>query len=610
MNAKTNETNRGSSGNEENRLESDRAGAAVDQWQQVLDNEPEAFEWVVERYQNLVASVAYSLTGNFSLSEEVTQETFWEAWRQRTQLRDRTRLASWLCGIARNLSLQAIKKEHRQPTIDQSINPSSTLDDPVVNTISAEERQLVWQTLEEIPESYREALILFYREGHSMLQVASALNVSTDVAKQRVHRGRQLLRDTLAERVEGVLVRTRPGRSLTTRVMAGLTALGTALKATSTASACTAGGLSVGQVATAATINPAGGAVASGLKTAMAAGASAGLLGGLLGAAGGLAGAFLGCWLPSQMAETMAERQLLEKHGRRSFLMAIVFTLTVFLLALLFLVPSWRPWAVAFLAITTLVFTISIIVLSMRAQGEIKHLKARLPKDALPNPSPLRRGLRSNEFVYLGKRYTSKGRLFGVPLIDIQFGDIFSNSNDSTAGSGRAYGWLAVGDRATGLLLAVGGVARGMIAIGGLAIGGIALGGAAFGVLTIGGGALGVLALGGLAVGYDAVGGLAIAWHIATGGGAVAHYLAVGGGAWAHDFAVGSAAYATQANTETAKQLADSLSMMGLLEWFAKNRALFIGVVLVISLAPAALTRFAYRRCERPKNSNVSSTDT
>jgi DNA-directed RNA polymerase specialized sigma24 family protein len=82
-------------------------------WHRVLADDPSAFEAVVAKYQNLVASVAYSATGNFSLSEEVTQETFWQAWRQRFQLREPERLASWLCGIARNLAHQTSKHEQR-----------------------------------------------------------------------------------------------------------------------------------------------------------------------------------------------------------------------------------------------------------------------------------------------------------------------------------------------------------------------------------------------------------------------------------------------------------------------------------------------------------------
>lgn len=119
-----------------------------------------------------------------------------------------------------------------------------------------------------------------------------------------------------------------------------------------------------------------------------------------------------------------------------------------------------------------------------------------------------------------GRRFTSRARLFGIPVIHIAQGPF----GDET--TGRARGLIAIGDIATGVV-AIGGMARGVIAFGGLAIGGIACGGGALGVLGIGGFGAGVLATGGAAVGIFASGGGA-AGIVAQGGGAMG-YIARGG---------------------------------------------------------------------------------
>ena len=72
----------------------------------------------------------------------------------------------------------------------------------------------MWNTLEAIPETYREALVLYYREDHSIAEVAAALDIQPDAAKQRLARGREMLRETLAATVEGVLKKSKPGRAL------------------------------------------------------------------------------------------------------------------------------------------------------------------------------------------------------------------------------------------------------------------------------------------------------------------------------------------------------------------------------------------------------------
>ena len=49
-------------------------------WRRVLDGDTQEFERVVERHQNAVSAVAYGILGDFAACQDVTQETFWQAW--------------------------------------------------------------------------------------------------------------------------------------------------------------------------------------------------------------------------------------------------------------------------------------------------------------------------------------------------------------------------------------------------------------------------------------------------------------------------------------------------------------------------------------------------
>ena len=102
--------------------------------------------------------------------------------------------------------------------------PSSRQPRPDEEAVSREEQSLVWQALERIPETYREPLILFYREDQSVAEVAGGLVLSEDAVKQRLSRGRAMLREQVADLVEAGLRRSRPGRRFTLTVMAGLAA--------------------------------------------------------------------------------------------------------------------------------------------------------------------------------------------------------------------------------------------------------------------------------------------------------------------------------------------------------------------------------------------------
>jgi hypothetical protein len=86
--------------------------------------------------------------------------------------------------------------------------------------------------LERIPESYREPLILYYRNHESIEQVALALELSEEVVRQRLTRGRKLLLKEVLAFVEGALERTSPGPAFTKGVMAVLPVMAGSAKAT------------------------------------------------------------------------------------------------------------------------------------------------------------------------------------------------------------------------------------------------------------------------------------------------------------------------------------------------------------------------------------------
>src|SRR5262245_45133562 len=192
-----------------------------------LSGNRDAFGEIVGRYQSLVCSLAYSATGNLSQSEDLAQETFVTAWKQLSDLREPAKLRSWLCGIARNLINNWLRRQGREPSHAaeslEIVEEAPALEPlPHDHTISNEEAAILWRSLERIPEVYREPLVLFYREHQSVENVAVALELSEDAVKQRLSRGRKLLHEQVLAFVEGALERTNPGKAFTVGVLAAL----------------------------------------------------------------------------------------------------------------------------------------------------------------------------------------------------------------------------------------------------------------------------------------------------------------------------------------------------------------------------------------------------
>lgn len=207
----------------------------------------EAFGQIVARYQSLVCSLAYSATGSLSHSEDLAQDTFLAAWKHLAELREPAKLRAWLCGIARNLISNSLRTQEREPSHRAtSLNeiPEARSPEPLPGerAISKEETEILWRSLERIPETYRVPLVLFYREHQSVEAVAQDLELTEEAVRQRLSRGRKLLQEEVQAFVEGALAKTSPGKAFTVAVVAALPLAVTSAKAASVGVAVAKGG--------------------------------------------------------------------------------------------------------------------------------------------------------------------------------------------------------------------------------------------------------------------------------------------------------------------------------------------------------------------------------
>lgn len=460
-----------------------------------LGGDREAFGAIVSRYQSLVCAVTYSGTGSLAASEDVAQETFITAWKRLNRLSDPSKLRPWLCGIARNLA-----NNYRRRTASAMSNLESAGEQPAPGptpheqAVNREEERMVWDALEALPEQYREPLILFYREGQSAERVADELGLSPDATRQRLSRGRTLLREQVAALVETALVRSAPGRAFTTSVIAMLPAMKVS------ATAATLGSTAVK-----------GTAAAKAAASMGVAGAIAGPFLGLLGALVGLFGGWAGTRASIRNTHSPRERQFVVSLSKIVWAFALLFTLAQG--AIIWVATHyWRSQP-------TLVVITVIVIMASYAAGLVSLIiwgnrRQRLIR-AQETPDLAIRAGRLIEF---------RSRSFlGLPLLHVVSGKMVDGKVVP------AKGWIAIGDQAHGILFAAGGIAVGAISCGGVSFGLISLGGISIGALSLGGFALGIYALGGGAIGYIAAGGAALALHAGVGGLAIARDFALGG---------------------------------------------------------------------------------
>ncbi len=285
----------------------------------------------------------------------------------------------------------------------------------------------------------------------------------------------------------------------------------------------------------------------------------------------------------------MRERRLMEAAAVRTLIMSVVLTLAILAATLLQRLDNGMVLYLIAMLIIMISFASAIVASAIHLQRQIKAICESKDIDNTPNPSALRR--RFNAYRWVGRRYTTRWKLLGIPLMDVQFSDL-EFGEPSTTNRKSAWGWFAFGDNAVGIIFAAGGIARGLVAMGGIAIGGMAFGGLAVGGIGLGGGSIACIAIGGGAIGYDSAGGAAVAWNSAAGGVEIANHFAAGGFAMANDIKL-------DASNITKQELA-STSLLWLLQWYVQNiwyaNAIVIGFTLLVCFA----SLFAYKKVPNP----------
>ncbi len=526
------------------RASSDDAALVAD----TLGGDREAFGRIVARYQALICSLAYSATGSLSQGQDIAQDTFVAAWRQLRDLREPAKLRAWLCRIARNRIYDTLREREHDPVstaepLEQALDFSAPQSSSQDQAITHEEEAILWRSLQHIPETYREPLVLFYREHHSIEQVANDLELSQDAVKQRLARGRKLLRKEVLAFVEGALARTKPGESFTNRVLTALPGFTISAKA-------------AGIGATAAQVG----------RTAKAA-LTAGISGAVLGPVLGIIGAWIGYRVGMNNADSDERREAVRSFYRECFTWMAVSLMAIALP--LFLgrqLKKFYPELAADTAIgLALVYVAGSTAVSLSSLRKRRNLPAQGPAVAAAANS-----------AKTTWEYRSHFTMLGLPLIHICAG-----GRQATT----AKAWIAVGDVALGLLVAVGGVTIAPLSIGSCAVGLLALGGCAAGSLAVGGLSLGVWSFGGLALGWQAFGACAIGWNAAAGGVALAR-----------DLALGIVAQAAQANSNAAQSFL-SINWFFRLSKILSNQVAWLNLLWVFP----AMTwcRFLMRRGRR-----------
>jgi RNA polymerase sigma-70 factor (ECF subfamily) len=151
----------------------------------------EAFERLLDRYEQRVFRFARSITRNDARAEDVTQDVFLKLWKALPAYDGRASLSTWLYAIARNTAVSAYRTAAR--------DASAIGDREVAAPEPASEPPDVMGLVSGLPDVQREVITLFYLNERRIADVARILQMPEGTVKSHLHRGRR----ALATRLKG-----------------------------------------------------------------------------------------------------------------------------------------------------------------------------------------------------------------------------------------------------------------------------------------------------------------------------------------------------------------------------------------------------------------------
>lgn len=173
---------------------------------QVLEGNTAMFELLMRRYNERVYRAARAIVRDEQEAEDVMQQAYVNAFTHLRQFTGAAQFSTWLTKIAINESLARVRRRGRYETFDdersnvESFMSRNVPENPERRAFTGELRGLLEWAIDTLPDGMREVFVLREVEGLSTADVAESLDVSEDVVKTRLSRGRAALRRVLLER--------------------------------------------------------------------------------------------------------------------------------------------------------------------------------------------------------------------------------------------------------------------------------------------------------------------------------------------------------------------------------------------------------------------------
>jgi RNA polymerase sigma-70 factor (ECF subfamily) len=156
---------------------------------------------LVARYGRMVGTIILRTLGRPEDVEDLVQETFLRVFRYLPEFEGRAKLSTWICTVAQRVAVDELRRRQRAvATAPEELAAQVPADDDVLQATEQQQRDtLLRAAVAELPDKYRLPLVYASIDGLDYEAIATMLAVPVGTVKTNIFRGKQLLRERLAQ---------------------------------------------------------------------------------------------------------------------------------------------------------------------------------------------------------------------------------------------------------------------------------------------------------------------------------------------------------------------------------------------------------------------------
>ncbi len=178
--------------------------------QKVINGNTNAFVFLVDKYKNMVFSLAFKMMKSREEAEEVSQDTFIKAFKNLSKFKGDAKFSTWLYRIAYHTILDTLKKNKKHENTfeinEVTFNQIQSVEH-ILEGIARKERSKVMDAcLLKLAEDERAILWMFYYDELSLKEIIEVTSLSEANLKVKLHRARKKLLTIVKENVEPEMI--------------------------------------------------------------------------------------------------------------------------------------------------------------------------------------------------------------------------------------------------------------------------------------------------------------------------------------------------------------------------------------------------------------------